>query len=108
MMVKVIVTNIDGTEQTVEGKGGTSLMETLRSNNIPGIIAECGGSMSCATCHVIVGDNGLTSAGEISEMEDDMLDCTATEREPGSRLSCQIELSDELDGMKVSIPDNQF
>lgn len=107
-MVKIAVTNTDGTEQTLEAKAGISLMEALRANDITGIVAECGGSLSCATCHVIVGGNWLTSTGEISDMEDDMLDCTATEREPGSRLSCQIELSEELDGIEVSIPDNQF
>ena len=107
-MVKVIVTHNDGTQQDVETDTGFSLMEALRAANVPGVVAECGGSMSCATCHVIVDANWLTATGEASDMEDDMLDCTATEREIGSRLSCQIKLSDELDGLKVSIPDKQF
>lgn len=107
-MVKISVTHEDGTQQDVQANPGLSLMEALRAANVPGVVAECGGSMSCATCHVIVDANWLTATGETSDMEDDMLDCTTTERETGSRLSCQIALSEELDGLKVSIPDNQF
>lgn len=105
-MIKISVTHEDGTQQDVEANPGLSLMEALRAANVPGVVAECGGSMSCATCHVIVDANWLTATGETSDMEDDMLDCTTTERETGSRLSCQIRLSDELDGLKVAIPDN--
>lgn len=105
-MVKVNVTNNNGTQQSIEAKVGLTLMEALRAANVQGVVAECGGSMSCATCHVVVDANWLTATGETSDMEDDMLDCTTTERELGSRLSCQIKLSDELDGLKVSIPDN--
>lgn len=105
-MVKVNVTNNNGTQQSIEAKAGLTLMEALRAANVQGVVAECGGSMSCATCHVVVDANWLTAIGETSDMEDDMLDCTTTERELGSRLSCQIKLSDELDGLKVSIPDN--
>ena len=107
-MVKISVTHEDGTQQDVQANPGLSLMEALRAANVPGVVAECGGSMSCATCHVVVDAIWLTATGETSDMEDDMLDCTTTERETGSRLSCQIELSEELDGLKVSIPDNQF
>jgi len=107
-VVKISVTHEDGTQQDVQANPGLSLMEALRAANVPGVVAECGGSMSCATCHVIVDANWLTATGETSDMEDDMLDCTTTERETGSRLSCQIALSEELDGLKVSIPDNQF
>ncbi len=105
-MVKVNVTNNNGTQQSIEAKAGLTLMEALRAANVQGVVAECGGSMSCATCHVVVDANWLTATGETSDIEDDMLDCTTTERELGSRLSCQIKLSDELDGLKVSIPDN--
>ncbi|RPE72146.1 2Fe-2S ferredoxin [Pacificibacter maritimus] len=107
-MVNIRITNTNGTEQSIESKAGMSLMEALRGANIDGIVAECGGSMSCATCHVVVDTDWLTATGEISDMEDDMLDCTATDRDPGSRLSCQIELSEALDGLQISIPDNQF
>lgn len=105
-MIKVNVTNNNGTQQSIEAKVGLTLMEALRAANVQGVVAECGGSMSCATCHVVVDANWLTATGETSDMEDDMLDCTTTERELGSRLSCQIKLSGELDGLKVSIPDN--
>lgn len=105
-MVKVNVTNNNGTQQSIEAEAGLTLMEALRAANVQGVVAECGGSMSCATCHVVVDANWLTATGETSDIEDDMLDCTTTERELGSRLSCQIKLSDELDGLKVSIPDN--
>ena len=83
-------------------------MEALRNNSIDGVVAECGGSLSCATCHVIVASEWLTQVGEVSDMENDMLDCTATDRLLGSRLSCQIELSDALDGLRIAIPENQI
>jgi len=107
-MVKINVTQGDGTQQVIDAKAGLSLMEALRAANVSGVVAECGGSMSCATCHVVVAEDWVAATGEIADMEDDMLDCTATERETGSRLSCQIVLSEALDGLKVSIPDNQF
>jgi 2Fe-2S ferredoxin len=107
-MVKIVVSNHEGTSKTIEAKSGLSLMESLRNNGIDGVTAECGGSLSCATCHVIVDADWLTQVGEISDMEDDMLDCTAADREQGSRLSCQIELSDALDGLRVTLPENQI
>lgn len=107
-MVKIVVSNHEGAPKSIEAKSGLSLMETLRNNGINGVTGECGGSLSCATCHVIVDDDWLTQVGEISELEDDMLDCTAAEREQGSRLSCQIELSDALDGLKVTLPETQI
>ncbi len=107
-MVNIIVTHQDGTQQNIEVESRLNLMEGLRAANVPGVVAECGGSMSCATCHVIVDANWLTATGETSDMENDMLECTATERETGSRLSCQIKLSEDLDGLRVLIPDDQF
>lgn len=107
-MVRFIVKNENENEQIFESQPGLSLMEAMKANNIEGVVAECGGSMSCATCHVIVEGNWLTLTGEVSDMEDDMLDCTVTEREPASRLSCQIELSEKLDGIMVSIPEGQL
>lgn len=106
-MIKINVTE-DGQQKTVSGKPGISLMETLRNAGIEGIVAECGGSMSCASCHVFVDSEWLTAMGEVSEMESDMLDCTATEREAGSRLSCQIMLTDTMDGLSVTVPDEQL
>ncbi|GAA1696370.1 2Fe-2S iron-sulfur cluster-binding protein [Microcella alkalica] len=91
-MTTVIYTAFDGTETIVEGAPGVSIMETALRNGVPGIVGECGGSMSCATCHVFVSDETAAFAGEMSELEDEMLDGTAVEREECSRLSCQIKL----------------
>jgi 2Fe-2S ferredoxin len=106
-MIKIHVTE-DGAETVVTGQPGHSLMETLRNANVEGIVAECGGSLACASCHVYVDDDWLTRVGEVSDMEDDMLDCTAEERGPNSRLSCQIELNESLDGLRVQIPEDQI
>jgi ferredoxin, 2Fe-2S len=88
----VIYTAHDGIETIVEGVPGASIMETALRNGVPGIVGECGGSMSCATCHVFVSDETAAIAGEMSEIEDEMLDGTAVDREDCSRLSCQITL----------------
>lgn len=93
-MTTVIYTAHDGTETTVEGAPGASIMETALRNGVPGIVGECGGSMSCATCHVFVADETAGIAGEMSELEDEMLDGTAVDRESNSRLSCQIKLAE--------------
>lgn len=106
-MIEIKVTE-NGQLKTVSGQPGISLMESLRNAGIEGIVAECGGSMSCASCHVFLDANWLTATGEVSDMESDMLDCTATEREAGSRLSCQITLTDAMDGLSVTVPDEQL
>lgn len=106
-MIQIHVTE-NGTETVVTEQSGYNLMETLRNAGINGIVAECGGSLSCATCHVFVHPDWLTRTGNVSDMEDDMLDCTVADRTPNSRLSCQIVLSPELDGLRVSIPEEQL
>ena len=106
-MIQIHVTE-QNQQKTVSAKPGTTLMESLRNAGITGIVAECGGSMSCASCHVFVDENWLTQTGNVSDMEDDMLDCTATDRQPGSRLSCQIKLTDALDGLTITVPDEQI
>lgn len=106
-MIKINVTE-DGQQKTISCQPGISLMESLRNAGIEGIVAECGGSMSCASCHVFVDADWLTAVGAVSDMESDMLDCTATEREAGSRLSCQIMLTDAMDGLAVTVPDEQL
>lgn len=106
-MIQINVTE-DGQQKTVTGQPGHSLMESLRNAGIEGIVAECGGSMSCASCHVFVDASWVTATGEVSDMESDMLDCTATDREVGSRLSCQITLTDAMDGLIVTVPDEQL
>lgn len=94
MTSTVTYISFDGVETIVEGAPGASIMETALRNGVPGIVGECGGSMSCATCHVFVSDETAAFAGAMSEIEDEMLDGTAVDREPNSRLSCQIKLVD--------------
>ena len=106
-MIRVTFIEHDGTERTVEGVAGNSLMLTAVSNKLPGIDADCGGCCSCATCHVFVNAEWLDRLPPMEEDEDDMLDMTDGRRE-NSRLSCQINLSEELDGLVVTTPEFQF
>ena len=83
-------------------------MQAALANSIYAIIGDCGGSASCATCHVYVDDDYLAKVHPPSEREEEMLACTASKREAGSRLSCQIVMSDELDGITVRIAEEQW
>lgn len=94
----------DGREITLDVAEGTNLMEAATQRGVPGIIGECGGSMSCATCHVVVDPGWAERAGEPSAFEEDMLDITEAGRQPTSRLSCQIRMAAALDGIVVSVP----
>ncbi|MEI9430247.1 2Fe-2S iron-sulfur cluster-binding protein [Mesorhizobium sp. Cs1299R1N3] len=93
-----------GEELAVEARNGRSLMETALEHSVPGIVAECNGSAACATCHVVLPDQIMSALGPISEHENDMLDFAEAPREAGSRLSCQIKISDVLDNVAVRIP----
>ena len=93
-------------EITVEGEIGATVMETAVRNGVPGIEAECGGACACATCHVYVDEAWLDKTGDKSAMEESMLDF-AENVEPNSRLSCQIKVSDALDGLIVRLPESQ-
>lgn len=104
-MVRYI--QFDGAEQTVDAPSGTSVMQAALSNGVPGILAECGGAASCATCHVYIDEIWVERCGPPGDDESEMLDCAAGERLPNSRLSCQIELSDDLDGLIVRMPETQ-
>lgn len=106
-MVKVTYVACDGTETTVEGEPGASVMQTALDNNVDGIVGECGGAMMCATCHCHVDEVWSEKTGPRHDGEDDMLECAASETTPTSRLSCQIKLSEELDGLRVSLPEEQ-
>lgn len=86
---------------------GTSLMTAAVAKGVPGIIADCGGQMSCATCHVVVDPAFAGRLPPASEAEEQMLDFTAMPREPHSRLSCQIVMDDRLEGIRVRIADPQ-
>lgn len=106
-MPKVTYISPDGSQTTLEGRDGDSVMETAVKAGVKGIVAECGGACACATCHVYVEDAFAEKVGEAGPLEDDMLDGAAAERRPTSRLSCQIKLSAELDGMTVEIAPEQ-
>jgi 2Fe-2S ferredoxin len=106
-MPNVIYRQADGSEQTVDVPVGWSLMEAAVQNDVEGIVAECGGGCACATCHVYIDPAALESLAKINDMEGDMLECTAAERQPTSRLSCQIKMTAELEGLVVNIPDRQ-
>ena len=106
-MVKVTYIQPDGAEATVDATIGQSVMQTALNNNIAGIIAECGGSMACATCHVYVADDWAERVGTRSESEADMLECAMSEMKDTSRLSCQISLTEVHDGLCVHVPEAQ-
>jgi 2Fe-2S ferredoxin len=102
------ITYIDaaGQSRTVQAQSGSTVMETAVKNSVPGIEAECGGACACATCHVYVDDAWIEKTGKAQPMEDDMLDF-AFEVKPTSRLSCQIKVTDALDGLVVRTPAKQ-
>jgi 2Fe-2S ferredoxin len=105
-MPKITYIDKEGTARTVEGVTGATVMETAIRNSVPGIEAECGGACSCSTCHVYVDPAWKEAVGEPSPMEEDMLDFAFDVR-PNSRLSCQIKISDDLDGLVVVTPERQ-
>ena len=105
-MPTITYTDHTGAARTVEATAGDSVMETAVRNGIPGIVAECGGSLSCATCHVFVDMDDLTALPPMEEMEDEMLYGTAQERQGCSRLSCQIRVTPAMD-LHVTTPQTQ-
>ena len=106
--VEIIFELADGSERRVGGDVGASVMDTAIGEGVPGIVAECGGALSCATCHVYVDEQWLPRLDAKDPFEDEMLEGTASERADNSRLSCQIRLSPELDGLRVRIPPTQY
>ncbi len=105
-MTKITFIEADGTKHDVEGDNGASVMEVAIRNDVPGIVAECGGACTCATCHVYVDEKWAETAGGPSVMEEDMLDFAHEPRDT-SRLSCQIKVSDALDGLVIHVPERQ-
>jgi 2Fe-2S ferredoxin len=101
---KVVYVNVSGERHTVDAVLGDSVMLTAVKNGVPGIIGECGGNRSCATCHVWVRDDFRAIVGPAEDLEDDLLDLGVSERRDGSRLSCQIEVTEDLDGLVVDVP----
>ena len=105
-MSKVTYIESNGKSHTIDVQNGLTVMEGAIQNNIPGIDADCGGSMACATCHVYVKEEWFNKIPKKEDGEEDMLDM-AFEPKKNSRLSCQIIVSDELDGLTVNIPSKQ-
>lgn len=106
-MAKITFIQPDGESQTVDATTGITVMEAAKLSNIAGIEAECGGACACATCHVYVDEGWKEKTGAPAEMEEDMLDFAFDVREE-SRLSCQIKVTDDLDGLVLRIPAKQF
>ncbi len=106
-MPKITYIEFDGTSHEAEVPAGTSVMEGAIDNNIPGIEAECRGACSCATCHVYVDSAWAKATGTAKDIEQGMLEC-AMDLQDNSRLSCQISVSDELDGLVVRMPELQI
>ena len=105
-MSKVTYIEKDGKSHTIDVQNGLTVMEGAVQNDIPGIDADCGGSMACATCHVYVKDDWYDKLDEKNEGEDDMID-QAYEPKKNSRLSCQITVSDKIEGLVVHLPEKQ-
>jgi ferredoxin, 2Fe-2S len=106
-MARIRFVAADGTHVDVQAENGRSVMEAAVSNGVDGITAECGGGMMCATCHVFVEAGWLDRVGQKSDGEDDMLDGAAVPTELSSRLACQIQIHDGLDGLTVRTPVTQ-
>ena len=105
-MPKITYKDYQGTSKTIEVENGLSVMEGAIQKEIPGIDADCGGSMACATCHIYVDEKWLNKIPKAEEAEEDMIDM-AFEPKKNSRLSCQIIVNDELDGLEVTTPEKQ-
>ena len=105
--LSVVFIGHDGDEYRVEAKTGMSLMEVGRDADIPNIVADCGGACACATCHVFVAPEWSEIVGPPGEAESEMLEFRE-DREPTSRLSCQIELEEALDELVVRVPESQY
>ena len=105
-MPKITYVTFDGNHTEVDAAEGTTVMENAIKNMVQGIEAECGGACACATCHVYVDDAWAEKTGTAEPMEEDMLDF-AYDVKPTSRLSCQIKVTSEMDGLVVHIPERQ-
>lgn len=106
-MPNIIFIKPDGSAQSVLARNSETVMEAARRSGISEIVAECGGNCVCATCHVFVSDANLSALPPMSPDENDLLDGTATERRPNSRLSCQLNVTDEMEGYVFLLPETQ-
>ena len=106
--MKITFIAADGTTTPVEAAEGESIMRAAVQNDVDGVIGECGGSMMCATCHCYVDEAWADTVGQQEDGESDLLDCAASEVKPTSRLSCQIRMRPELDGVVIHLPESQL
>ena len=107
-MVKIVYIEFSGARHEVDVEPGLTVMEGARNNNVPGIEADCGGACACSTCHVYIDSDWVEKLPEKDPMEKDMLDF-AYEPDPNrSRLTCQVKVTDELDGLIVNMPERQI
>ena len=106
-MTKIIFISSDGNETAVEAADGDNVMRAALANDVDGIVAECGGSMMCATCHCYVDEAWTDAVGARADGEEDMLESAACEVRPTSRLSCQIRIRPEFDGLIIHLPESQ-
>ncbi len=106
-MTRLVFIAHDGTEMPVEARDGDSVMRAALSNDVDGIVGECGGSMMCATCHCYVDDAWMQAAGARADGEEDMLESATSPVKPSSRLSCQIRIRPDLDGLIIHLPESQ-
>ena len=107
-MAKITYIEHNGTEHVVDVANGLTVMEGARDNNIPGIEADCGGACACSTCHVYVDKDWIEKLPPRDPMEEDMLDFAYEPDPVTSRLTCQIKVTDELDGLIVNLPEKQI
>lgn len=107
-MTKLVFVAHDAKEFEIEADVGESLMMAAVRNGVPGILGECGGSLACCTCHVVLDDETLAKVGQPEGFENDMLDMTAVPRAQGSRLCCQVTVTDGLDGARIQMPETQL
>jgi 2Fe-2S ferredoxin len=105
-MPKIVFTESGGRRREIDAPIGITLMEAARQHGVAGIVAQCGGACACATCHVYIDPDWLARLEPREDMEEGMLE-TAWEPRPNSRLSCQIHLTADLDGLKVTVPQRQ-
>lgn len=106
-MAELTFRDVAGTCRTLPVEPGDSVMQTAVKNGIPGIVGECGGSLSCSTCHVYVDESAVEHLDPVGELEDEMLDGVADERRPNSRLSCQLSLAGDV-SVLVDTPEAQY
>ena len=107
-MVKVTYIEFNGTEHVIDVAQGLTVMEGARDNNIPGIEADCGGACACSTCHVYIDSSWVDRLPPKDDMEEDMLDFAYDPNPITSRLTCQLEVTDDFDGLVVRMPEKQI